>query len=51
VRFHLGVLLLWQSEVREAKRQLRLATDAAPGGPIAKEAERYLTELAKVGTR
>ena len=25
VRFHLGVLLLWHSDVREAKRQLRLA--------------------------
>ena len=50
VRFHLGVLLLWHSEVREAKRQLRLARDAAPRSPIAKEAERYLTELAKAGT-
>jgi tetratricopeptide (TPR) repeat protein len=50
VRFHLGVLLLWQSDVREARRQLRLARAAAPEGRIAREAERYLTELAKVGT-
>jgi tetratricopeptide (TPR) repeat protein len=50
VRFHLGVLLLWQSDVREAKRQLRLAREAAPGTPIAREAERYLKELGKVGT-
>ncbi|MBA2383728.1 MAG: hypothetical protein H0V68_03585 [Actinobacteria bacterium] len=50
VRFHLGVLLLWQSDVREAKRQLLLARDAAPGTPVAREAARYLTELARVGT-
>jgi tetratricopeptide (TPR) repeat protein len=50
VRFHLGVLLLWQSDVREAKRQLRLARTAAPSSRIAEEASRYLKELAKVGT-
>ena len=38
VRFHLGVLLLWQSDVREAKRQLRLARSAAPRSRIAEEA-------------
>jgi len=50
VRFHLGVLLLWQRDVQEAKRQLRLAQRSEPGSPIAHEAGRYLTELAKVGT-
>ena len=50
VRFHLGVLLLWQRDVLEAKRQLRLARASAPGSPIAREAGRYLDELAKVGT-
>ena len=50
VRFHLGVLLLWQSDVREAKRQLRLARSAAPQSRIADEAQRYLQELAKAGT-
>ena len=50
VRFHLGVLLLWQSDVREAKRQLRLARSAAPRSRIAEEAQRYLQELAKAGT-
>ena len=50
MRFHLGVLLLWHSDVREAKRQLRLARNAAPESPIGREAERYLEELAKVGT-
>lgn len=50
VRFHLGVLLLWQRDVREAKRQLRLARANEPGSRIAREAGRYLAELAKVGT-
>ena len=50
VRFHLGVLLLWQRDVKEAKRQLRLARASEPGSPIAHEAGRYLAELAKVGT-
>jgi tetratricopeptide (TPR) repeat protein len=50
VRFHLGVLLLWQRDVPEAKRQLRLARAAEPGSRIAREAGRYLDELAKAGT-
>ena len=50
VRFHLGVLLLWQRDVKEAKRQLRLAQTSEPGSRIAREAGRYLAELAKVGT-
>jgi tetratricopeptide (TPR) repeat protein len=50
VRFHLGVLLLWQSAVPEAKRQLRLARAAEPGSRIARDAQRYLQELEKTGT-
>ena len=50
VRFHLGVLLLWQSDLREAKRQLRLAQAAEPGSRIAREAGRYLQEVGKAGT-
>jgi tetratricopeptide (TPR) repeat protein len=50
VRFHLGVLLLWQSDVKAAKRQLRLARAAEPGTRIAREADRYLQELGKAGT-
>jgi tetratricopeptide (TPR) repeat protein len=50
VRFHLGVLLLWQSDVKAAKRQLRLARAAEPGSRIAREADRYLQELGKAGT-
>jgi tetratricopeptide (TPR) repeat protein len=50
VRFHLGVLLLWQSDVKAAKRQLRLAQADEPGSRIAREAERYLDVLGKAGT-
>lgn len=50
VRFHLGILLLWQGDVEEASRQLRLARDAEPGSRLAREAKRYLDEVAKAGT-
>ena len=50
MRFHLGVLLLWQGDVKEAERQLRLARAAEPGSRIAREADRYLQELEKAGT-
>ncbi len=50
VRFHLGVLLLWQRDVEEATRQLRLAKTAEPGSRIAREAQRYLDEVATAGT-
>ncbi len=50
VRFHLGLLLLWQGDVEEATRQLRLARKVEPGSRIAREAERYLDELAMTGT-
>ncbi len=49
VRFHLGLLLLWSGEVSEAKRQLRLAGQAEPGSPLAREAARYLEEIAQAG--
>jgi tetratricopeptide (TPR) repeat protein len=49
VRFHLGLLLLWSGEVKEAKTQLVRATRAEPGSPISGEAQRYLDELAKAG--
>ncbi|MHB1241977.1 MAG: hypothetical protein ACYC1P_01010 [Gaiellaceae bacterium] len=50
MRFHLGPLLLWQRDVEEATRQLRLAQRAEPGSLIAREASRFLDELAKAGT-
>ena len=49
VRFHLGVLLLWSGEVTEARRQLRLARTVEPGSAIARQAKRYLNELAAAG--
>ncbi len=50
VRFHLGLLLLWQGDVAKAKTQLGLAVADDPDGRLAVEARRYLAELAKVGT-
>ena len=49
VRFHLGLLLLWSGEVREARRQLRLARTVDPGSPLAGVAKRYLDELRAAG--
>ena len=49
VRFHLGVLLLWAGEVKEAKTQLVRATRVEPGSRLAREAQRYLDELEKAG--
>jgi predicted Zn-dependent protease len=50
VRFHLGLLLLWSGEATEAKRQLRLAVQAEPRSPLAREAQRYLDEVASAGS-
>jgi tetratricopeptide (TPR) repeat protein len=50
VRFHLGLLLLWQRDVEPAKRQLRLARAAEPGSFLARRASLYLDELAQAGT-
>jgi tetratricopeptide (TPR) repeat protein len=49
VRFHLGLLLLWSGETREAKRQLRNAVAVEPGSPLAGQARQYLAELRKAG--
>ena len=51
VRFHLGLLLLWQGDVAAARKQLRLARSLRPGSRLAVEAGRYLDELARAGTR
>lgn len=50
VRFHLGVLLLWQQDVDGARDQLRQAQALEPGSQIAREAGRFLTELERAGT-
>lgn len=49
VRFHLGVLLLWIGSIDQAKKELRLATTAQPGSPLAVEANQYLVTLRRVG--
>ena len=45
VRFHLGLLLLWSGQVKEARRQLRLVLTLDPGSPLAAVAKRYLKLL------
>jgi tetratricopeptide (TPR) repeat protein len=49
VRFHLGLLLLWSGETREAKRQLQRAIAVEPRSPLAGQARQYLAELHKAG--
>lgn len=50
VRFHLGLLLLWQKDVQEATRQLELARKVEPGSKIAGEATRFLDAIRNAGT-
>ncbi len=45
VRFHLGVSLLWLGQIREGRRQLRLAVIAGRGTRIGREAKRFLRGL------
>jgi tetratricopeptide (TPR) repeat protein len=47
VRFHLGLMLLWLSQLDEARRQLRLASQI-DASPLAREAKRVLTRLEDV---
>jgi tetratricopeptide (TPR) repeat protein len=49
VRFHLGLLLLWSGQVKEAKRQLELVEKTEPGSPLVGVAGKYLAELHKAG--
>ena len=50
VRFHLGLLLLWQQDVKEATRQLELARKEEPGSKVAAEAKRFLDAVRNAGT-
>jgi tetratricopeptide (TPR) repeat protein len=50
VRFHLGLLLLWQRNLQEATHQLELARKAEPGSKIALEAKRFLDAVRNEGT-
>jgi tetratricopeptide (TPR) repeat protein len=49
VRFHLGLLLLWSGQVKEARRQLQLVSKVEPGSPLVGVAKQYLEELRKAG--
>jgi tetratricopeptide (TPR) repeat protein len=49
VRFHLGLLLLWSGQVKEARRQLQLVSKVEPGSPLVGVARQYLDELRKAG--
>jgi tetratricopeptide (TPR) repeat protein len=49
VRFHLGLLLLWSGQVKEARHQLQLVSKVEPGSPLVAVARQYLDELRKAG--
>jgi len=51
VRFHLGLLLLWNGEPKKAAAQLRLAVADGPQTIYAKNAKVLLASLAKNGTK
>lgn len=50
VRFHLGLLLLWSAQVREARRQLGLALAEGPKTLLGRQAAQYLSAIGRVGT-
>ena len=50
VRFHLGVMLLWMRELKQARIELRKAVAEGPKTAPGQEAQRFLDSLAGVGT-
>jgi tetratricopeptide (TPR) repeat protein len=50
VRFHLGLLLLWIGQVKQARDELQLARRENPASTLGKQAQAYLNVLAKAGT-
>lgn len=50
VRFHLGELLLWSAQVKEARRQLQLAEQGGANTIIGVQAKRFLDALDRAGT-
>ena len=51
VRFHLGLMLLWLREIPQAKVELRKAQAEAPNSTLGREAKRFLSRLARIGTK
>jgi len=50
VRFHLGLLLLWSAQVKEARKQLEQARREDPDSLLGKQATQYLAALGRIGT-
>jgi tetratricopeptide (TPR) repeat protein len=50
VRFHLGVMLVWSAQVKEARRQFRLAEHEDPHSALGRQAEQYLRALRTLRT-
>jgi predicted Zn-dependent protease len=51
VRFHLGLLLVWTGQAKQAVVELRRAHDLGPGTPLGRQAGKLLAGVAKTGTR
>lgn len=49
VRFHLGLLLLWSGQVKEARRQLELVAKVEPDSRLVGTAKQYLDQLRAAG--
>lgn len=49
VRFHLGLLLLWSGQVKEARRQLELVRKVEPESRLVGIARQYLDQLRAAG--
>jgi tetratricopeptide (TPR) repeat protein len=47
VRFHLGLMLLWMADVKDARVQLQRAVSLEPAGPLAPSARAFLARLGK----
>jgi tetratricopeptide (TPR) repeat protein len=50
VRFHLGLLLLWSAQVKEARKQLQQARRESPDSLLGKQSSQYLRALGRIGT-
>ena len=50
VRFHLGLLLLWSAQVKEARKQLLQARNQDPNSLLGRQATQYLAALGRIGT-
>ena len=51
VRFHLGLLLLWLGELKQARQELRLAVADGPRTEFGREAARFLQSLSGIKAR